>query len=157
MISTLRSATCLGIDAHLITVEVDVGLVLPGVTIVGLPGQAVKESRDRVRAAIRNSDCKFPPGRITVNLAPANLKKEGPSFDLPIALGVLAACGCVNPANLKSFIITGERALDESVRPVKGALPAALLAKTTNKRLIVPLATVEEGSFYQQTQQFGVR
>lgn len=157
MISTLLSATHVGIDAHPVTVEVDAGLGLPGTTVVGLPDQAVKESRDRVKAAIRNSGFRFPTGRITVNLAPADIKKEGPSFDLPIALGILAASGLVKPPALENFVITGELALDGSIRMIKGALPIALLAKIKKKPLILPYANAAEAALEFPEGSYGVR
>jgi magnesium chelatase family protein len=95
MLSTLRTATVVGIEACQVQVEVDVSFGLPGFTMVGLPDVSVRESRDRVRSAIRNSGFDFPPHRITVNLAPADMRKAGAAFDLPIALGILAASGCV--------------------------------------------------------------
>ncbi|MDD5085169.1 MAG: YifB family Mg chelatase-like AAA ATPase [Candidatus Omnitrophica bacterium] len=157
MISTILSATHVGIDAHPVTVEVDAGLGLPGTTIVGLPDQSVKESRDRVKAAIRNSGFRFPTGRITVNLAPADIKKEGPSFDLPIALGILAASGFVKPSALENFIITGELALDGSIRMIKGALPIALLAKTKKKPLILPYSNATEAALEFPEGIYGAR
>src|SRR5262245_9852250 len=124
MIASVKSAVCIGISAHPIEIEVDVGPGLPQFTVVGLPDQSLKECRERVRSAIKNSGFEFPPDRITVNLAPADLKKEGPAFDLPIALGILAASGALAKAGLESFIFLGELALDGSVRPVKGAIAA---------------------------------
>lgn len=123
MLSIIHSAALLGIDSYPVTVEVDLSNGLPSFDIVGLPDSAVKESRERVRTAIRNSDLSFPVKRITVNLAPADTKKEGASFDLPIALGILAACGLFPPAAAADAIITGELSLDGSVRPVNGVLP----------------------------------
>lgn len=123
MLSIIHSAALLGIDSYPVTVEVDLSNGLPSFDIVGLPDSAVKESRERVRTAIRNSDFSFPVKRITVNLAPADTKKEGASFDLPIALGILAACGLFPPAATAAAIITGELSLDGSVRPVNGVLP----------------------------------
>lgn len=123
MLSIIHSAALLGIDSYPVTVEVDLSNGLPSFDIVGLPDSAVKESRERVRTAIRNSDLSFPVKRITVNLAPADTKKEGASFDLPIALGILAACGLFPPAAAADAIITGELSLDGSVRSVNGVLP----------------------------------
>src|SRR5512138_2019696 len=108
MLATLRSAAVFGIDACPVHVEVDVSFGLPGFTMVGLPDASVRESRDRVRSAIRNSGFEFPPHRITVNLAPADVRKAGSSFDLPIALGVLATTGQIAPAALDNTLVLGE-------------------------------------------------
>ena len=123
MLSIIKSAAILGIDSYPVDVEVDLSNGLPAFDIVGLPDSAVKESRERVRTAIRNSNFSFPVKRITVNLAPADTKKEGASFDLPIALGILAACNLFSSAQAEDAIITGELSLDGSVRPVNGVLP----------------------------------
>lgn len=123
MLSIIKSAAILGIDSYPVDVEVDLSNGLPAFDIVGLPDSAVKESRERVRTAIRNSGFSFPVKRITVNLAPADTKKEGASFDLPIALGILAACNLFSSAQTADAIITGELSLDGSVRPVNGVLP----------------------------------
>ena len=123
MLSIIKSAALTGIDSYPVDVEVDLSNGLPAFDIVGLPDSAVKESRERVRTAIRNSNFSFPVKRITVNLAPADTKKEGASFDLPIALGILSACNLFSAALLQDTIITGELSLDGSVRPVNGVLP----------------------------------
>jgi magnesium chelatase family protein len=124
VISKVCSATVYGIDGKLITVEVDIARGLPTLSIVGLPDTSVKEARDRVVAAIRNSGFDFPTKKITVNLAPANIKKEGPAFELPIAVGILRALEIIPIADkLNGMCILGELALDGSIRPVKGVLP----------------------------------
>ncbi|MBR6543615.1 MAG: ATP-binding protein [Anaerotignum sp.] len=123
MLSIIKSAALTGIDSYPVDVEVDLSNGLPAFDIVGLPDSAVKESRERVRTAIRNSGFSFPVKRITVNLAPADTKKEGASFDLPIALGILAACNLFSADKLQNSIVTGELSLDGSVRPVNGVLP----------------------------------
>jgi len=123
MLSIIKSAALMGIDSYPVDVEVDLSNGLPAFDIVGLPDSAVKESRERVRTAIRNSNYSFPVKRITVNLAPADTKKEGASFDLPIALGILAACNLFSAAALQDAVVTGELSLDGSVRPVNGVLP----------------------------------
>lgn len=128
MLATARSAALIGVDAVLVTVEVDVSPGLPAFNIVGLPDQAVSEARERVRAAIRNSNLPFPAARITVNLAPADLRKEGPMYDLPIALGLLAAQELLPAGALSGTLLAGELALDGSVRPIGGAVNLALLA-----------------------------
>src|SRR5690554_4678395 len=135
-----------GIAAPLVTVEVHLSNGLPALNIVGLPEAAVKESRDRVRSAILNSHFDFPASRITVNLAPADLPKEGGRFDLPIALGVLAAGGQVPAAALQDIECLGELALDGTLRPVRGVLPAAIAAAREGRALIVPAGNGEEAA-----------
>ncbi len=130
MLAKVFSAAIIGLDAVPIEVEVDIASQgLPSFTIVGLPDKAVEEAKERVRSAIRNSGADFPSKRITVNLAPADLPKEGPSYDLPIALGILLASGQLR-ADISSALVTGELSLDGRVRPVPGVLPQALMAKT---------------------------
>ena len=127
MLAAIRSAAVLGIDAYDVTVEVDVALGLPQWTTVGLPASAVKESRERVGAALLNSGFTVPPRRITTNLAPADVRKEGTAFDLPIALGVLVGTGIVEAEAVARHTFVGELGLDGSVRPVRGALSIARL------------------------------
>lgn len=147
MLAQVNSSAVLGIDAYLVQVEVDIAGGLPAFNIVGLPDTAVQESRERVRAAIKNSGLEFPLKRITINLAPADVRKEGPSFDLPIAMGILAATGQVEPEMLAETIIVGELSLDGTVRPVSGVLPIALLARVEKKStLIVPSHNVKEAA-----------
>ena len=139
MISFLRSASVQGIDACLIDVEIDISSGLPVFSIVGLPDTSVKESRDRVVSAIKNSGFDFPTKKITVNLAPADIKKEGGAFDLPISLGILASSGIIEKNSLKDFCAIGELSLDGKLRPVKGILPIVLsLHKFGIKQVIVP-------------------
>ncbi len=125
----IHAASVLGINGYLVEVEVDLAGGLPHFTMVGLPDAAVRESRERVRAAIKNADLEFPVKRITVNLAPADLRKEGPKFDLPIALGVLAASGQVKPEALAGVAVLGELSLTGEIRPVHGVLPAMMAVK----------------------------
>jgi magnesium chelatase family protein len=127
-----------GIEAPLVTVEVDVANGLPALNIVGLPEAAVKESKDRVRGAIQNSRFEFPAQRITVNLAPADLPKEGGRFDLAIALGILAASGQVSGAQLAGYECIGELSLGGELRPVDGVLPVAIQARNNQRKLILP-------------------
>ncbi len=136
----------MGVDAYLIKVEVDISKGLPSFTTVGLPDTAVKEAKDRVFSAIKNSGYSFPGRRITVNLAPAHLKKEGPSFDLPIALGILAATDQLPGESLKRFVIVGELSLDGSLRRVRGVLPLALACKEAGLDLILPEENKREAS-----------
>src|SRR4026209_1988518 len=112
MLACLRSAAVFAIEASPVTIEVDVSFGLPGFTMVGLPDPSVRESRDRIRSAIRNSGYEFPPHRITVNLAPADVRKAGSSFDLPIALGILAAQGIVERRHIADCVLLGELSLD---------------------------------------------
>src|SRR5471032_2303324 len=125
MLAAIRSAAVLGIDAYDVTVEVDVALGLPQWIIVGLPASAVKESRERVSAALINAGFTVPPRRITVNLAPADVKKEGTAFDLPIALGLLVGTGVLTADSVERCVVVGELGLDGSIRPVRGALSIA--------------------------------
>ena len=126
MLAKTYSSAIMGIDACLIEVEVDIIQGLPYFSTVGLPDGAVKESKDRVKSAIKNMGYAFPNARITVNLAPADIKKEGSGFDLPIALGLLAANGTITDPNvLNEYIVLGELSLDGRVKPVRGALPIA--------------------------------
>jgi magnesium chelatase family protein len=128
VLARVRSATLSGVQAATVFVEVDVTSGLPSFSTVGLPDSSVRESRDRVRAAIRNSEYEFPMERITVNLAPADLPKEGTAFDLPTALGILQAIGRVKADRLDRVLVLGELSLDGSVRAVRGVLPVALHA-----------------------------
>jgi magnesium chelatase family protein len=129
MLARVLSAALVGVEAALVRVEVDVAPGLPMFTTVGLPDSAVRESRERVRTAIRNAGFAFPQDRITVNLAPADLRKEGTSFDLPIALGILAATGCVKPSAIGPFAVVGELALDGQIQAVRGTLAVGLACR----------------------------
>ena len=129
MLASLRTAAVFGVEACPVHVEVDVSFGLPGFTMVGLPDASVRESRDRVRAAIRNSGFEFPAHRITVNLAPADVRKAGASFDLPIALGILAAQGVVERREIADCVLLGELSLDGSIHPTRGVLPIAAAAR----------------------------
>jgi magnesium chelatase family protein len=140
-----------GVEALAVLVEVDVSFGLPVFTMVGLPDASVRESRDRVRTAIRNSGFEFPGHRITVNLAPADIRKAGASYDLPIALGVLAANGVVEPRLFDGVVLLGELSLDGSIQPIRGVLPVAVATKREGKAAILlpranaPEARVVEG------------
>lgn len=138
MLARLWSATLLGVDASLVQVEVDVSFGLPTFCMVGLPDSSVRESRERVRSAIRNSGFDFPAHRITVNLAPADVRKRGTSFDLPIAIGVLAASGVISRRDFPDLLIIGELSLDGSIQPARGILPIALAARRHQLRLLLP-------------------
>ncbi len=147
MLARVRSAAVLGVDAFPVDVEVDVAHGLPSFTVVGLPDGAVKESRDRVKSAIRNAGYRFPPHRITVNLAPADVKKEGAGFDLPVALAVLAADPDLALPIPEGMGFLGELALDGGVRPVRGVLPIALESRRLGfEALCVPRENAEEAA-----------
>ncbi len=147
MLAHVLSSAVIGIDAIPLTVEVDISTSMPIWSLVGLPDAAVKESQERVRSAIRNSAFEFPLRRITINLAPADVKKEGPSFDLPIAVGILVASGQLSGQILHETVIVGELSLDGSVRSVAGILPIALAAKANKiKRMLVPTANTREAA-----------
>ena len=145
MIASVKSAALLGTDAIGITVEADVKHGMPSFSIVGLPDNAVKESRDRVRSAIANSGLDFPPLRIVVNLAPADVKKEGGVYDLPIAIAILVAMGVVPQEAASSYLFVGELGLTGSIRSTKGTISAAFLSKSLGlKGVICPKANLNE-------------
>jgi magnesium chelatase family protein len=147
MLSKVCSAAVNGIEAYPVEVEVNAGWGDTIIVIVGLPDAAVKESRDRVTTALSNSGFKFPMGRTTINLAPADVKKEGPSFDLPIAIGMIAASEQIETDQLDNFVIVGELALTGAVRPCKGVLPIALRAKADGKvGVLVPADNAPEAA-----------
>ncbi|MBN1430858.1 MAG: YifB family Mg chelatase-like AAA ATPase [Anaerolineae bacterium] len=147
MLAKVNSCALVGLDATLVEVEVYSAKGMPAITVVGLPDAAVKESRERVWAALRNSGLTFPGGRVTINLAPADLRKEGPAYDLPIALGVLAASGQIPADALEGALALGELSLDGSVRHVCGILPAAHMAQSLGlERVFVPAVDAAEAS-----------
>ncbi|HVC19298.1 MAG TPA: YifB family Mg chelatase-like AAA ATPase [Vicinamibacterales bacterium] len=147
MLATLRTAIVFGVQACDVQVEIDVSFGLPGFTMVGLPDASVRESRDRVRSAIRNSGFEFPPHRITVNLAPADVRKAGSSFDLPIALGVLAASGVLPRRHIDDVVVLGELSLDGAIQPARGVLPIALATRRNGlATLVVPAANAGEAA-----------
>ena len=147
LLARVLSSAVLGVDAYTVEVEVDIRQGLPTFTTVGLPEAAVKESKDRVKSAINNSGYRFPDDRITVNLAPADIKKEGTGFDLPIALGILAAMGVLPQGRLTEYLILGELSLDGRIKPVRGSLPVALLARNSGFRgMILPKENASEAA-----------
>jgi magnesium chelatase family protein len=147
MISKVFSSAIAGIDAYVVQVEVDITRGLPAFSTVGLPEGAVRESKDRVKSAIKNSGFEFPSHRITVNLAPADIKKEGSAFDLPIAVGILAATDLLSSAPLQAYLILGELSLNGEIKPVRGILPTALSVKQNGfKGLILPRENALEAS-----------
>ncbi|GIV55002.1 MAG: ATP-dependent protease [Candidatus Kapaibacterium sp.] len=147
MYARLSSASVVGISAFLVEVETHLEQQLPGFAVVGLPDSAVRESRERVVAAIKSSGFAFPQRKITVNLAPADIRKEGSGFDLPIAIGILAASGMIGQEALDGVLIIGELALDGTLRPIHGALSIAIEASARGmRRMIVPRANAEEAA-----------
>jgi magnesium chelatase family protein len=147
MLSRVLSSAIIGIDAYLVEVEVDISSGLPNFSTVGLPEGAVRESKERVKASIKNSGYDFPSDRITVNLAPADIKKEGSAFDLPMAIGILAATGIISNDLLGEYLILGELSLDGLIRPIKGALPIAVAAKELNmKGIFLPAENATEAA-----------
>ncbi len=147
MLAKVISFSLFGIEAYPIEIEVDVSRGLPAITLVGLADAAIKESRERVKSAIKNSGFDWPAERITINLAPSDIKKEGTSFDLAIALGVLSATEQINQERLKDYYILGELSLDGSLRPVRGVLPISLaVAKSKIKNLIAPAQNAKEAA-----------
>jgi magnesium chelatase family protein len=157
VLARVHSGSLIGIDGHAVEVEIDVYPGLPSVAVVGLPDSAVKESAARVKSAIVNSGYPFPSRRITVNLAPAALKKEGAGFDLPIALGILAALEFLPADKLENYIIVGELSLDGRVKPVRGCLSLALTARDTGfKGVILPETNAAEAAVVEDIEVIGV-
>ncbi|MFT6710809.1 MAG: magnesium chelatase family protein, partial [Arenicella sp.] len=150
-LAMIHTRTVVGVNALPVIVEVHLANGLPMFSTVGLPEAAVKESKDRVRGAILNSGFEFPAKRITVNLSPADLPKTGSRFDLPIAIGILAASGQVPSAALNGFEFVGELALDGQLRKIAGVLPTALACGGTDRELIVPTANAEEAALAEHT------
>ncbi len=158
MLSKVNSITVWGIEGMPVEVEVDVGKGIPGISVVGLPDQAVKESKDRIKPAIKNSGFEFPNRKIVVNLAPADIKKEGAYFDLPISLGILAATGYIRKDKLSEYFICGELALNGEVRPVKGILPMVLKLKEMGwKKVIIPDENKFEGGVVKEVEIYPVK
>ena len=161
MLFKTQSAAVYGIDANIIDVEVDFSGVKTSEEVfntVGLPDAAVRESRDRVRSAIKNSGFDVPPTRITINLAPADLKKVGSGFDLPIAIGILGAYGALHTKELDDFLMVGELGLDGGLRPVQGMLPIAVAARERGIRnLLIPAANAREAAVVEGVKVFPVR
>jgi magnesium chelatase family protein len=147
VLASLRSAAVFGVDAHPVHIEVDVSFGLPQFQMVGLPDTTVRESRDRVRSAIKNCGFEFPPHRITVNLAPADVRKAGSSFDLPIALGLLAAGGPLTRSVVDDTLVVGELSLDGAINAVRGVLPIAVAARRLGlRRLLLPPQNAAEAA-----------
>ena len=157
MLACLRTAALFGVEAYAVNVEVDVSFGLPSFTMVGLPDASVRESRDRVRSAIRNSGFEFPPHKITVNLAPADVRKAGASFDLPIALGILAASGVVARRHIADLVLLGELSLDGSIHGTRGVLPIAAAARRDGLAgILLPAANAGEAAIVSGLDVFAV-
>ena len=158
MIAQANAATVLGIEAHPITVEVDVAIGLSAFNIVGLPDNTIRESRDRILAALSNCGFALPPRKIVVNLAPAQLKKVGAGFDLPIAVALLAAMGHCPAERLKDCLFAGELSLEGSLRSVRGVLPMALMARRQQlSQLVLPVANELEAGVVPELQRVPVK
>lgn len=159
MIARIGTATLQGVTGVPVTVEVDVSNGIPAFEIVGLPNRTIKEAKDRIRAAIMNCGLIFPGKRITVNLSPADVSKEGSQFDLPIAIGILAASGSIDAENAQKYALMGELSLDGSLKRVKGILPMAVALKMSgaSEKMIVPEEASEEASLVDGLSIFGAR
>jgi magnesium chelatase family protein len=158
VLAKVLSSAVIGIDASIVEVEVDISHGLPSYTTVGLPEASVKESKERVKSAISNSGYVFPDDRITVNLAPASIKKEGTGLDLPVALGILAASDIISGIALSGYLVLGELSLDGRIKPVRGSLPMALAARDAGyKGIIVPFENGGEASVVKNISVFPAR
>ena len=158
MLAKVNSAALYGIDALRVEVEIDLASGLPQLATVGLPEGAVKESKDRIRAAVKNCGYTFPAKRITINLAPADIKKEGSAYDLPMAVGILAAEGNIEKKLLDDYLLIGELSLDGTVKPVRGALSIAMAAKKDRvKGIILPEQNAPEAAVVREVEVLGVR
>ncbi len=158
MIARIYSSCVLGVNACEVTVEADIGGGLPAFNIVGLPDTAIRESRDRIKAAIKNSGFSFPAKKVTINLAPADIKKEGATFDLPIALSILLCEGTIEHPDLKEYIFSGELSLDGRLKPVKGILPIALgMAAMEKTKFVLPTQNAREASAVKEIEVYPVQ
>lgn len=158
MVYKVLTYTLIGIEAHLIEVEADISHGIPAFNIVGLPESTIKESKERIRSAIKNSKLPFPEHRITINLAPADIKKEGTSFDLPIAVALIASTMNINPETLKRYLIAGELSLNGEIRKIRGALSGAFLSKKINlEGLILPEESSSEAAYFTNTSVYPVK
>jgi len=158
MLSRVWSASLVGIDAVKVGVEVDIAGGLPGIVVVGLPSQEVQESKERVKAAVKNAGYAFPMRKVVINLTPADLRKEGPMFDLPISLGIMAASEQVNPQLLEDYLLLGELSLDGNLRPVTGVLAIAATAQRLGmKGLLVPVDNASEAAVVHGIDVYGFK
>lgn len=158
MLAKVFSFGLFSIEAYPIEIEVDVSRGLPAITVVGLADTAVKESKERVKSALKNSGFSWPGERVTISLTPSDVRKEGSAFDLAIALGILAATGQLNPQSLKDYCMLGELSLDGSLKPTRGILPVSIaVAKAGIKNMVVPLANAKEAALVLDTRVFGLK
>lgn len=158
MLARIWSASLIGIDALKVGVEVDLSGGLPGVVVVGLPDTAVQESRERVKAALKNAGFPFPMRKVVVNLTPADVRKEGPIYDLPIAIGILAAADLVSQESLNNYLLLGELSLDGSLRPVAGVMAMAAAAPQLGVTgLIVPVDNAQEAAVVPDLSVYGFK
>jgi len=158
MLARVWSASIVGIDAVKVGVEVDISGGLPGIVVLGLPDSAVQESKERVKATLKNAGFAFPMRKIVINLTPADLRKEGPCFDLPISIGILAASEQVKSDLLGDYLFLGEVSLDGSLRPVAGVLPIAATAKKMGiAGLVVPVDNAQEASVVEGLEVHGCK
>jgi len=158
MLAKVISSAVLGIDAYLVEVEADISPQLPAFVTVGLPDGAVREARERVQSAIKNSDFLFPNKKVTINLAPADIRKEGSAFDLPMAIGILAATGQVLRDDMSEYVLVGELSLDGRLKPIHGVLPMALKALADGKTgIIVPEDNAREAAIAKGLNVFPVK
>jgi magnesium chelatase family protein len=155
MLSKVLSGSVSGINAYPVDVEVDVSKGMPSFSVVGLPDASIRESRDRIRSAIKNSGLSFPNGKITVNLSPAGIKKEGAGFDLPIAMGILAASGAIENGNMAGTIFCGELSLTGRLKSFNGALPIAISLKESARSFIVPASNANEAANIKELAIYG--
>lgn len=156
MLAKILTSAMIGIDAYPVEVQVDIARGLPYFSTVGLPDNAVKESKDRVKSAIKNSGYVVPAKRITVNLSPADIKKEGTSFDLPVAAGILSAEGIITSESLMDYFILGELSLDGSIKAVRGALSVAAAARELGKKIILPVENMHEAALVSGVEVYGI-
>ncbi|MBQ4515759.1 MAG: YifB family Mg chelatase-like AAA ATPase [Clostridia bacterium] len=158
MISKIKSCGLLGIDGFMVDVETDISNGMPAFDVVGLPDAAVRESRERVRSAMKNCGLSYPQKRITVNLAPANIKKAGPFYDLPISIGLMVSSGQLDPVGLDEYLFLGELSLTGELRPVTGALPMVMCAKENGiNKIILPPANASEAAVVEGVQIYPAR
>jgi magnesium chelatase family protein len=158
MLARVWSASILGIDAIKVGVEVDVSGGLPAIVLVGLPDAAVQESRERVKAALKNAGYAFPSRKIVINLAPADIRKQGPMYDLPISIGILAASEQVDSQLLGDYLFLGELSLDGTLKAVAGVLPIAAAAQQMGIRgIVVPLDNAQEASVVKGLDVYGFK
>jgi magnesium chelatase family protein len=158
MLAKAHTCGLLGIEAYPVEIEIDISSGLPAVNLIGLPCPAIKESKDRLKPAIKNSGFSWPAQRITINLTPSDIKKEGTSFDLAIALGILSACGILDRERLREYVILGEVSLDGNIRPVKGVLPVVMLMRQLKKKkIILPDGNAREASLISEIDVYPVK